>query len=136
MKYDYTIIKLALEGKRLIGFQNLSFGEYSGSADNGILLLLGKMPNPDYVVLESENQDYSMFDKWVIRTSSPTFVLDDRYKSIGEVIDEVEIKEISYDNWHDGTNQFQLIIKTKTKNIRLGHRWNDCHYPNSIWDVI
>ena len=27
----------------------------------------------------------------------------------------------------------QFIIKTKSKYIAFGHKWNDCHYPNSLW---
>jgi hypothetical protein len=76
-----------------------------------------------------------MFDYWKIQIV-PEIERDHRYKAIGEKIESVVDNEVDDKLWHSGEDAYQFEIRTKTKGLKFGHQWVDCHYPNSIWDVI
>ena len=152
MSYNTSGNFQELVGKRLFGFMPITreskaidiYGQkyepakqIAGKWDNALIFYLGDKNNPETYVLRTENQDYSCYDHWVIGKINPP-QRDDKYKAIGEkilsVTDISEKPEIR-DRWSKEENLYWLEVKTKTKVIRLGHHWNDCHYPNGIWDV-
>lgn len=130
-----------LVGKNLLGFMPLQEQkEYPhGDWDNALVLYLGSADSPECYVLRTENQDYSMYDSWTLEKLDKCLLRDERYKAIGERI--AEVKCISEDEdiqeqWSDEKDLYWLFIKTKTKELRMGHHWYDCHYPKSIWEVL
>ena len=125
-----------IEGKNLLGFMPLEREEYPvGEWDNAIALYFGTANNPETYVLRTENQDYSCYDKWLLEKVE-YIERTDRYKAIGEVILKVENKTEEVKDWTLEEDQYWLFIKTKTKELRFGHHWYDCHYPKSIWEYI
>lgn len=127
----------------------------------GIMNFLGKpmeTMNSWCVALVSDNQDYSYYTNWrIVEIDEKKVVYDDTYKSIGEIIEDIHtdgdntidsdnidvdgdlwIKSVGSGDWlaTDGANYFYVYIKTKTKQINLGTVYYDCHYPDTIWDVI
>jgi hypothetical protein len=134
-------IQQALVGKRLLGFMDLGDWRKNRSiavdGDNAIALFIGHWNTPEMYVLHSENQDYSMYDVWVLEKADGMIERDDRYKAIGETIISIEDKSANfYHTWSKEIDQYWLEMRTNTKILRFGHHWNDCHYPNSIWEVI
>lgn len=133
-----------LVGKHLLGYMPLDEKEAPfGDADNAIALFFGSTYFPEKnecFIAQSVNQDYCMYDVWELNRIRPPIARDDRYKAIGEDIIAVDIEiqddESDKSPWYLDKDNFWLFIRTKTKVIRLGHHWNDCHYPNSIWEVI
>ena len=127
-----------LVGRTLLGFMELESEQYPiGNWDNAIALYLGKPNNFQCIVIRTENKDYSMYDEWQIDVLKTPIERTMKYKAIGEKILEVKnIKERIEVTWTDEKDQYWLFIKTKTKVLKLGHHWNDCHYPNSIWEFI
>lgn len=122
-----------LVGKRLLGYMPLDKEQYKvGEWDNAIALYIGKSASPKCYVLRSQNQDYSMYDHWILEES--TYIdRNSNYKAIGEEIISVTDTSKEVKEWTEEKDQFWLSIRTKTKELRMGHHWNDCHYPHSIW---
>lgn len=103
----------------------------------------------------STNQDYSWYSNWKIEECSAPESMGE-YKSIGEKILEIWTDDYSLDtndieadmdkwikavgegSWNakEGEDYVFIKIKTKTKTIALGTVYYDCHYPDTIWDVI
>lgn len=134
---DVELIKDRLLGKNLLGVMSLNKEEYNiGDWDNAVALYVGTPDKHDCYILRSENQDYSCYDEWIIEKSNSVIERDSRYKTIGAKI--LDVIEHPYDSekWQSGDDYIQFTIKTKTKELTFGHVWVDCHYPNSIWDVI
>lgn len=130
---NYEEIK-KLEGMNLLGLMELKLNEVScGDYDNAIALFVGKASKPECYVLYAQNADYSCYDDWQLKKLDHLISRDDRYKAIGEKIKSV--LELKIDDWTREVDQYQVEIKTKTKVLRIGHHWFDCHYPNSIWDI-
>ena len=134
---DIELIKDRLVGKYLLGFMPLRKTDYPyGDWDNAVALYVGLPDKPVCYVLRSQNQDYSCYDSWTIEKSEVILERDDRYKTIGAIIDDVISHEITHDAWCGGDGCFQFSLITKVKTLRFGHHWIDCHYPESIWDAI
>jgi len=161
-----------LVGKRLVGYLDISemfdsqpdYGSwkptkpvYPGDWDNALLLVLGTMEDPEYIVLRTYNQDYSMYDEWLLEEPQVDIPMDmNHYKAIGETINLIvdnreKLQETMQSAekyaFHDtdgktplwyveGLDNYQYEITTDTKVIKIGHNWSDCHYPNSIWEVL
>lgn len=136
MKQDTKHIEIgSLKGKKLLGFMQLKdtkeypFGEW----DNALALYTDK----GCFVLRSDNQDYSCYDTWLLEQVDIEIPKDIRYKTISEKIISVKDSQEAVKDWtNEHLDQYWLEIKTKTKILRFGHHWNDCHYPNSIWEEI
>ena len=118
-------------GENLLGYMELNIEEWPGDWDNAIALFLGEASRPRMIVLHTRNENYSWFSTWYITEAEEPLPRDDRYKSIGETINSVELK---HDN--ESVESWTALIKTNTKTIRLGVDWTDSYYPGSIWDVI
>jgi len=126
-------IKRLFDGQRLLGFMKLGEDEEERrNADNAIAIYFGESRKPKCAVLYTPNQNYSMYDKWNFELVEP-LPRDERYKAIGEIM-HVIINDSAKDTWTDEVNTIQFVIKTRTKELRFGHHWNDCHYPNSLWE--
>ena len=124
-----------LIGKRLLGFMPLEKSEYpKGDWDNAIALYIGEATNPECFVLRTENKDYSMYDHWLLEKSEH-IKRTDKYKAIGEKILAFDDNSKAIEKeWTDEKDQYWLFLKTKSKILRMGHHWYDCHYPKSLWD--
>lgn len=134
---DYASIKAAFDGQMLLGFMPLDIDkEWEPDCDAAIALYIGKADAPSCVVLWTPNQEYSRFDKWEVKVLKTPFPRDERYKSIGERMELVVNKKSSKTWYKDDTPTVQFTLKTPTKELRFGHHWNDCHYPNSIWEAL
>jgi len=121
-------------GKKLIGYMETTSEE--------VYELLFLIDKTGYLIW-SENQNWSWYDNWHIeKVNLNDYTMNDTYKSIGEKIQKIEIlgienKDGSVESKQNNDDLEYLIkIKTKTKIIRLGIDWNDCYYPQAIWDVI
>lgn len=132
---------MELKGKYLYGIMPLDTEKTE--CDNRVAFYIKEI-EPKILILEAPNQDYSMFDKW--QTNIHNYITrGEKYKAIGEkILDVINMigetdeygrpkdKEIS-ERWTNERPFTQFIIKTKSKYIAFGHKWNDCHYPNSLW---
>lgn len=107
----------------------------------------------------SHNKDWSWHDNWDIVELLPMDEWperDDRYKAIGETIREVWTDGYDTDDtridadmkkWIDAVGeggwgakegeQYTFIkLKTAMKIIAFGTVYWDCHYPDTVWEVI
>ena len=104
----------------------------------------------------SDNQDYSWYSNWRIKTLEKEPSRDSTYKAIGEIITSIWtdgydinsndidadmdkwIEAVGKGSWgaKEGADYEFIRINLKTKVISLGTVYHDCHYPSTIWDVI
>jgi hypothetical protein len=109
------------------------------------------------LLVSSLNKGYSWFDNWKLKEwSGETPELNDSFKMIGSRITSVEFEgkedddgrvHADIDKWTEAVgggywgpkeeeNYWFITITTHLKIVRLGTQYHDCHYPDTIWDVL
>jgi len=142
-----------LIGYRLVGYMSLLHNKN----DNRLLFIIKKNNNKKILVANCLNQDYSWYDNWkLVEVDSLPEELNSTYKSIGSKIIDVSFEGIEEEDgrisadmnkwinavgkggWGpaEGKEYFFITITTKTKIIKLGTVYCDCHYPETIWNEI
>ena len=127
---------IELKGKMLLGFMPLEKAQYlRGDWDNALALYIGNKENPECIVLRTQNCDYSCHDTWLLEKTEH-ITRNSAYKAIGEKILEVRDSAGEINTWSKEEDQYWLEIRTKSKILRFGHHWYDCHYPAGIWTEV